>query len=365
MLFLTLNTFSKTGGIEKVCRIASKVFREIAREEGKDFQLYSLYDEPHASSEPYIRKKDIRPFAGKRFLFVVRAVLKGIRSKTVIISHINLALPAYLIKIFSPRTRLIVMAHGIEVWRPLKGIRKKLLAKADHVVAVSEFTRQRIHEGYLVRKSTVINNCIDPFLAEAPHISKEAMRHKLGLKATDFVLLTVSRISASEAGKNYDKILKALAALLPQAPDLHYIMVGKYDEEEKKRIERHCQSLGLQSRVHITGYISDAELPSYYGCADLYIMPSKKEGFGITFIEAMYYGLPVIGGHRGGTTDALLQGRLGLLVDPDRQEEITSAIAKILCNPCSFKPDRPMVLGHFGFEAYRKKWERVLKDTGN
>lgn len=362
MLFLTLKTFSATGGIEKICRIAAKAFNEITAKNGQPFHLYSLHDREADSSEPYLSKKQLRAFSGIRFAFVWNAVWKGMHSNTVIISHINLALPAYLIKLFAPKTKLIVMAHGIEVWRPLTGIRKKVLAKADLVVGVSEFTIRRINEDYLIKRSVVINNCIDPFLPERPPVDKLTMRRKLGLGEQDFILLTVSRISPKETNKNYDKVLAAMHSLKPQTPNIHYIMVGKYDVAEKQRLEKKCADEGLDCQILFTGYVPDAELPSYYGCADVYVMPSKKEGFGITFIEAMYYGLPVVGGHRDGSVDALLNGRLGLLVDPDRQDEITSAIAKINVNADSFKPDRKLVLQNFGFETYREKWEKVLNE---
>ncbi|MCO5287723.1 MAG: hypothetical protein M9898_15045 [Chitinophagaceae bacterium] len=69
--------------------------------------------------------------------------IKRYPSRVVVISHINLALPALIIKSIAPRTRIIVLAHGIEVWDKLEGIKKKLLEKADRVVAVSNFTRNK------------------------------------------------------------------------------------------------------------------------------------------------------------------------------------------------------------------------------
>lgn len=363
ILFLTLNTFSTMGGIEKVCRIAGKVFDELSREDSDQFLLYSLHDHPDASTVPYLAKKQLKAFGGKRPPFILQSILKGIRSKVVILSHVHLAPIGVWIKRLSPRTRVILLAHGIEVWKTLRPNQKEIFEKADLVIAVSEFTRKKLESGYNIKKSIVINNCLDPFLPD-PVTDRRIIREKLGFSVDDFIILTVSRLTSREVNKNYDKVLTSMSELKEQIPNLRYLFVGKYEEAEKKRLEAKIEDLGLEGSIVFTGYISDAELSSYYNACDLYVMPSKKEGFGITFIEAMYFGLPVVGGNRDGSTDALLNGKLGLLVNPELQEEITGAIAKIYVNHASFKPDRQTVLDHFGYQVYKERWREVLRKFG-
>lgn len=360
ILFLTLNTFSTMGGIEKVCRIAGKVFDEVSRENSGEFRLYSMHDHPDASTVPYLTKKQLKAFGGNRSKFVLQSILKGTRSKVVILSHVHLAPIGVWIKRFSPKTKVVLLAHGIEVWKTLRPNQKQIFEKADLVVAVSEFTRKKLESGYDIKKNMVINNCLDPFLPD-PVTERRIIREKLGFAVDDFIILTVSRLTAKEVNKNYDKVLTSMSELKEQIPNLRYLFVGKYEEAEKKRLEAKIRDLGLEGSIVFTGYISDAELSSYYNACDLYVMPSKKEGFGITFIEAMYFGLPVVGGNRDGTTDALLNGKLGLLVNPELQEEITGAIAKIYVNHSYFKPDRQTVLDHFGYTVYKEKWKDVLK----
>lgn len=361
MLFLTLNTFSTTGGIEKVCRTAAKVFEEISRAQGTEFRIHALHDAPDASTEPYVRKKHLKAYNKNRTRFVLQSVLRGSRCKTVILSHINLSPVGLWIKRLSPNTRIILFAHGIEVWRELRPLQKKMLRKADLIVAVSEFTRSRLAAQYQVDRIRVINNCIDPFLPP-PVTERRIIRENLGFAPDDFVLLTVSRMTGREINKNYDKVLLALKQLKPDIPNLRYLMVGRYDAAEYKRLMEKIEAYDMQGDVRLAGYIPDAELSSYYNAADVYVMPSKKEGFGITFVEAMYFGLPVIGGNSDGTTDALMDGKLGLLVDPERQVDITSAVAKMYVNHASFKPDRQTVLDNFGFDVYKAKWKKVLED---
>ena len=116
----------------------------------------------------------------------------------------------------------------------------------------------------------------------------------------------------------------------------------------------------MTGSVFFTGFVPDEELADHYNMCDVYIMPSEKEGFGISFIEALYYNKPVIAGNRDGTADALLDGRLGLLVDPRSQQEITAAIKKVIGNVSAFRPDRELLMEHFSYGVYKKNWKRVL-----
>ena len=144
---------------------------------------------------------------------------------------------------------------------------------------------------------------------------------------------------------------------------LKYLIIGKYDDKEKQRLDKLIRKAGLQSQVIFTGFVPDDELAEHFNLADIYIMPSEKEGFGIVFIEAMYYNKPVIAGNKDGSTDALLNGKLGLLVNPESQEEVSNAIKSIICNKSRYLPDRQMLMDHFSFEVYREKWRKVLEEV--
>ena len=89
-------------------------------------------------------------------------------------------------------------------------------------------------------------------------------------------------------------------------------------------------------------------------------MPSKKEGFGLVFIEAMFYGKPVIAGNRDGSIDALGNGEFGLLVNPNEVVEIAAAIHQVLLNPPAYIPNRQQVLRRFGYQAYKDNWREIL-----
>ena len=367
VLFLTLRVFSATGGIEKVGRVVCKALTDLtAGNQLSRVAVYSMYDGVSEVNEKYIAPDKFKGFGQRKFQFVQAAVKKGCTSKVVILSHINLLMIGYLIKLFSPRTKLILIAHGIEVWEPLKGYKRFMLNKCDKILCVSEFTRQKMADLFNLPggKLQVLNNCLDPFLLPEQNENKDKiLLSKLGFTKSDVVIMTLTRLSSKELYKGYDQVLQSIHLLKNENPSLKYLIVGKYDVAEKKRIDKIVERLSLQQQVVFTGYISDEELSRHYQVADLYVMPSKKEGFGIVFIEAMLYGLPVIAGNKDGSTDALLQGRLGLLVDPDDQFAITEAINNVMVNTKFYKPNQQLLMQHFGFDVYKQKLQVILNEV--
>ena len=279
----------------------------------------------------------------------------------VILSHINLMIVGWLIKKVSPRTKLVLLAHGIEIWYPLHGFQKKMLRNCDTILAVSNYTRNKLSEvhGVPEEKSFVLNNCLDPFLPlPSLHKKNETLLEKYGFTKDDFILMTLTRLSSKERYKGYDKVIGAVAKLKSAYPHIKYLIAGSYDKTEKIFIDKLIKKSGLQNNVVMPGYIKDEELEEHFILSDLYVMPSRKEGFGIVFIEAMYYGLPVIAGNMDGSSDALLHGKLGQLVNPDSVEEIANAISNILKNKPSYIPDRKLLIQHFSYETYKNNLER-------
>lgn len=363
ILFLTLKVFSATGGIEKVCRVAGKSLYEFARQHDKSAQVYCMHDAREAAEDNrYFPAEMFRGFGGKRWAFIRQAVKAGKRSGTVLISHINLLPVAWLIKKRSPSTRIVMFAHGIEIWGELPAHKKAMLSCCDRILSVSHFTSDKIRDKHKLPASvlTVLNNCLDPYMpvgyAKDPHGS---LRKKYGFRQQDIVLFTLTRLSSAERYKGYDKVLASLAELRTLFPQIRYLLAGSYDVEEKRYLDEIITRLDLADIVSMPGFIPDDQLVDHFTSSDVYIMPSMNEGFGIVFIEAMYYGLPVIAGNRDGSADALLQGELGQLVDPADTVAITQAIASVLQDRARFLPDKKKLLAHFGYDRYKQSFEEL------
>jgi phosphatidylinositol alpha-1,6-mannosyltransferase len=370
VLFLTLKIFSATGGIEKVNRIAGKALHELELESGNNsFMLYSMYD---SNSDNYANKyfcPDV--FVGfnkNRLKFIYKSIQAGRRSKIVILSHINLLLVGILIKTVSPKTKLILIAHGIEVWKTFPAWKKYIMKKCDLILPVSKFTKDTMTKlnTFPEEQFKILNNCLDPFLPKPLHEEKNKdLLNRYGLTKDNIILMTLTRLSAKEKYKGHDKVLYALRELINSDKSLRYLLVGKYDDAEKKRLDKLIRELELESIVVFAGFIPDEEIAAHYNMADIYIMPSKKEGFGIVFIEALYYGKPVIAGNKDGSVDALCNGRFGLLIDPDDQKEIIDAVIKMISNRSDYLPDYSLLMEKFSYTAYKENLKSIINSLQN
>ncbi|MEO8769668.1 MAG: glycosyltransferase family 4 protein [Ferruginibacter sp.] len=365
ILFLTLRVFGATGGIEKVCRVAGKSIFEMTLPGSSTAKIFCMHDhQVDADGNKYFPTQIFRGFGGAKIKFLYSVIKKCRAYDTVILSHINLISIGWLIKKVSPGTKIVMFAHGIEVWGMMSDRKKKLMKCCDHIIPVSHFTSTKMQElhHFPATKCTVLNNCMDPFLPAIPGENEtKRLRAAYGYKETDKLLFTLSRLSSQEKYKGYDKVMEAMPLLKEKFPGIRYLLAGGYDKEEKKYVEALAEKLGLKDDVKITGFIPEEDLAAHFSIADVYVMPSLQEGFGIVFIEAMYYGIPVIAGNRDGSVDALCNGRLGILADPLDVIAIGDSIEKVLANRNAFVPNRELLMEAFDYENYKKKLETILE----
>jgi phosphatidylinositol alpha-1,6-mannosyltransferase len=161
-----------------------------------------------------------------------------------------------------------------------------------------------------------------------PGPRSEALANRLQLGPGP-VLLTVGRLSASERYKGHELVFAALPALRTRFAGLVHVVAGSGDD--RARLERRARELtGDPAAVRFLGFVPEEDLPDLYRLADLYVMPSSQEGFGIVYLEAAACGLKVVGGAGGGSSDAVPDERIGVLVDPSDEKGLVEAIARLL-----------------------------------
>lgn len=291
------------------------------------------------------------------------------RKQIIILSHINLLLVAKLISILSPKKRFILFAHGIEIWGKLSPWKVDFIRNNVEVWAVSNYTKQKLIDVHQLspEKIKVLNNSLSPF-SLLPHQFEKPnyLVERYNIDINKPILYTLTRLSAFEKYKGYDTVISALAKLKATGTEFTYLLAGKCESVEKDRIERLIAEYNLESSVKLIGFIADEELSDHFLLADLFIMPSKKEGFGIVFIEAAAHGCQVIAGNIDGSTDALLNGELGQLINPNSEEEIINAIQKAINNTAHQpKAQQERCIKHFGFESYVEKVNGLIGKSFN
>jgi glycosyltransferase involved in cell wall biosynthesis len=255
---------------------------------------------------------------------VIRRALQGPRADLVICGHINL-LPLAWIAARVAHARLALVIHGHEAWAPSSHRLSNLLAKRiDAFIAVSRCSAERFVQwsGVAKTRGLILPNCVDLDRFQ-PRERDPALVDRYGLRSM-IVMLTVGRLAADERYKGVDEVIDVMPRLRRQLPHLRYLIVG--DGSDRSRLEAKARAHGVADFIIFAGRIAEAEKAAHYNLADVYVMPSHGEGFGIALIEAAACGIPVVGSSVDGSRDALLDGQLGRMVDPTRPDDLVVAI---------------------------------------
>ena len=347
-------------------RTLAHSLNHIAVNDKWDFDMYSAYDTNQDLMPQYLPAEKFRGFNANKSAFVIQAVKKGIKADVVILTHINLALVGFIIKKINPKTNVWLIAHGIEVWRPLSLFQKAFLKHCDKVVCVSDFTKQQMISRHNISldKCAILNNAIDPFMQlPTVFVKPQHLLDKYNLTPDNRVIYTLTRLANSEQYKGHDQVIKLISRLKVKYPGIKYVLSGQYDVKEEIRIKNRISKYSIEDDVILTGFIDEKDIPAHFLLADVFVLPSKKEGFGIVFIEALACGLPVICGNADGSIDAIRNGDLGKAVDADNFDELETAISNVLDTSLSSQKRHSLqkkCLHYFNEDAYMNNLEELL-----
>ncbi len=309
------------------------------------------------------------PLTIRTFVFAINLLFFGLwqRPNFIVVGHLHFTRAAYWIKKIAG-IPYWVNVYGLDAWNIENPALQKALHAADRIISISGYTRDRlIKEQNLDPDKISILPCTfdDSQFQIAP--KPAYLLEKYGLKPEQPIILTVSRLAGMERYKGYDQILEAMPKIRQALPNAHYMIVGKGDD--RPRIEQLIAQKGLEDCVTLAGFVPDEQLCDYYNLCDVFAMPSKREGFGIVYLEALACGKPVLGGNQDGAIDALCHGELGALVNPDDADEIGKTLIQILQgdypNPLMYQPDtlRQKVIDTFGFERFKQTLAELMKNS--
>ena len=299
------------GGIQRISRHTAAVIVSFAKEKGKNYRLLSLNDPVgvHGLQVDNIFFF-VEGFDRHKWNFALAVLAVTLKVHTLVLAHPNLAPLGLLVRLIRPRCRSLVATYGIDVWSRICWWRRFALQKASLVTALSSYTGEKLLEVHKVpsQKIRILPPALDPDFSQGGEVSCDS---KLNFPKGK-ILLTVARLAATERYKGIETVIQAIRGVLVEVPDIHYVIIG--DGDNRTRLEDLVQDLGLEDRVLFLGIKRGMELATCYQACDIFVMPSKKEGFGLVFIEAMAFGKPVVGGKHAGTLDVIVEGKTGFMV---------------------------------------------------
>ena len=279
------------------------------------------------------------------------------RPRCVVFSHLGLAqMEDYVPEAF--QVPYAIFLHGIEVWRPLEPRELDVLRGASLRIANSAFTAQA---------AKAANPGIGDIEVCPLSLPKRA-RHAAAGDASRYFsrsVLVVGRLASSERYKGHEQLLRCWPAVTARVPDAELVIAG--DGDDLPRLKSIAADAGVSASVRFTGFLTREDLDAEYGNAALFAMPSRGEGFGIVYLEAMAHGLACIGSIHDAASEVIVDGETGVLVDPDNTLSLSQSIATLLT-----APDLRMAMGaqgrtrvdrHFRYEHFRDRVTSLLRQA--
>jgi phosphatidylinositol alpha-1,6-mannosyltransferase len=294
--------------------------------------------------------------AGRSKIRLVMHCIRGMpRTQFLLVGHLALAPVAHILNMLGRVDRYVVILHGVEAWKAVSVLERRALLSADRILATTQFTAHECGRANRIPSARfqVIPLCVEE---PAPRPSK-AFRLHGGVK-----MLCVGRLDPTERYKGFERVFEALGRLSTSHPELQLHVVGGGDDQP--RLAGIAKALGVDVRVTFWGRLSDADLAAAYQDCDIFVLPSKKEGFGIVFLEAMRFSKPCIGGRHGGTPEVIEHGDSGYLVDYDDVDALARCIRGLAENELlrtrMGERGRELFQARYRFEVFAARYLAVI-----
>lgn len=358
------------GGVQRASRHVAAVTAKYAADRNITVRFLSMND-PQGLHTVRVGSLEfaVSGYAGSKAQFVLAAMRAANRKPALVIAlHPHLAPIAWAMKARTRKLRSIVFAHGIEVWQPLGWPRGSALRQADMVVGPSADTLRRLisTQGVPADKVRRLAWGLDPDFQ-----TRLAVRNHLapppGFPRSGRIVLSVGRWDRAEQYKGADTLIMALPRILKALPDASLVLVG--DGNDRPRLEHLARDRGIMERTWFLHGLTVEQLSACYANCDVFALPSRGEGFGLVFPEAMAHSKPVVGGAHGGTPDIVEDGVTGLLVPHGDTDRVGQALESLLSHPDEARQmgerGRERVFREFSFERFQSSLEELLRDVSS
>ena len=276
------------------------------------------------------------------------------RGRFLFVLHVHLA-PAVLPLVARGAT-LVPFLLGIEVWKPLSKLQRAALHRGAPLIGISQYTItefKRANPDFADKEAKLCHPGLPDGIETYPSAG-----------ACQFALI-VGRMAANERYKGHDSLLEIWGEVLRRAPGVRLVVVG--DGDDRSRLQAKAESLGLKEEVRFTGQVSVQVRESLYQQSCFMVPPSRGEGFGFVFLEAMRQAKPAIAS-RGASSEIVESGETGFVVDPDDRPALMEAIVRLFQEEELRKRmgerARTRFQEHFTTECFRNRLQAILGARG-
>lgn len=362
-IFLVGTEFVRgTGGIQYVNRLLLRALLEISGNTPCDIEAFSYSDSAATLRLDFPARPAARLHAFDRQRIAMAAGLSrrlaASRPDLVLFTHVGLLRMAPLVRLLAPNARVAVLGHGVEVWDPLPWALRRELQAAEAVVAPSQFTRGKLIQvnGVAPEKVTVLAHGLDPDFTQERVVSSARDPN---------LVLAVARLNRADIYKGLEVAIAAMPRVVSRCPQARLLIAG--DGDDRPRLQQIAAALNLAAHIEFCSEVSGQQLRHLYQQASVFVMPSKGEGFGIVFLEAMHHGLPVVAARAAATEEVLVDGITGILVPPDDAASLGSAISGLLLlddeRDAMGAAARCRVAQGFLFPDFVLRWQRWIAEV--
>lgn len=354
LVFAMTGAHGLCGGIAAANRNVLRALAGLAEDNGTPLHVLSLLERAE-DHPPQGDGFEYRAFAGDKLGFSKALLRLSLHRPTICFDHVTLALPVLPLAA-TGFLRTVIFAHGSEAWRHVRQTSRWSFRHATLTLTNSEFTLRKMQE----RIGRFCGQACP--LGLAPEFdgggSAPAPVGPLSLQAADGrqrplgdrVLLLVGRLDPREMGKGHEPLLNVLPDLLQEHSRIQLVFVGS--GEKARDVTEAARRLGVAHAVFLPGQVSVEQLKRLYRHCYAFTMPSRQEGFGLVYLEAMSFSRPCLGCSEDGAEDIIVHGETGLLVrDPDNREELLVALRSLVADP-----DWARVLGENGLLRLRERF---------
>jgi phosphatidylinositol alpha-1,6-mannosyltransferase len=338
------------GGISRVARLMARVLAERAALGQLRLSAVTLAD-PDAPGDLAL---PVKAAAGNRHRFVAAALRRGLTCSHVVYDAPPVA-RAHALPPLRYRPSL-AFAHGIEVWENAPAKYIAAARRMTRLLVNSDFTRlkaEALHGGFA--RADVCWLATEEDVPPPPPAVPVSGRPP--------VVLIVGRLLADRP-KGHRELIACWPGVLAEVPGATLSVVG--EGPDRPALQALAAASPAAANIVFHGFVAEADLGGHYAAARVYAMPSRGEGFGLVYVEAMRHGLPVVGSVHDAAPEVIEDGQTGYAVDQDDPAVLTAALVRLLRDPARAaafgQAGRQRWAIHYRYDAFRERFGAILEE---